>query len=118
MARTPLNSFLYRDIYRCLADKLARKGITQDTLDAILTWLLDYDADTLAKLQNTDTRYVDFLLNAPALNPLYRQVTGSICGIKVETIEDPALRLVRVVDKLTDMACKGKALQELFPKTE
>mgnify|MGYP000606342171 CR=1 FL=1 len=60
--------------------------------------------------------YGDFFRNAPAPNPNRKLITGSICGVKVETIEDPLMQEIRYLDKLVDELAKGKAMEKVLRK--
>lgn len=59
----------------------------------------------------SDIAYGDFFQNAPAPNPNRKLITGSVCGVKVETIEDPLMQEIRYLDKLVDELAKGKAME-------
>ena len=64
----------------------------------------------------SDIAYGDFFQNAPAPNPNRRLITGSVCGVKVETIEDPLMQEIRYLDKLVDELSKGKAMEKILRK--
>ena len=78
------------------------------------TWLTGYAAEDLAHLEQSDTTYGDFFRNAPAMNPNRFLITGKVCGIQVETIEDPLMREIRYLDKLVDELAKGKAMERIL----
>lgn len=64
----------------------------------------------------SDIAYGDFFQNAPAPNPNRKLITGSVCGVKVETIEDPLMQEIRYLDKLVDELAKGKAMEKVLQK--
>ena len=70
--------------------------------------------DRLEELLKSDITYGDFFRNAPALNPARKQIKGSVCGVKVETIEDPLMQEIRYLDKLVDELAKGKQMEKIM----
>lgn len=70
----------------------------------------------MASLVESDITYGDFFRNAPAPNPNRKLITGSICGVKVETIQDPLMQEIRYLDKLVDELAKGKAMEKVLRK--
>ena len=101
-------------VYPLYIAKAERKGRSKDEVDAIIRWLTGYrqeDVDThLEKQTNIET----FFTNAPHLNPNRKLITGLICGIRVEQIEDPIIRDVRYLDKLIDELAKGKPMEKIL----
>ena len=79
----------------------------------ICRWLTGYTNEQLDELLNSDITYGDFFRNAPALNPARKQIKGSICGVKVEIIEDPLMQEIRYLDKLVDELAKGKPMEKI-----
>ena len=69
-----------------------------------------------AGLAQSDTSYGDFFRNSPAMNPARALITGKICGIRVEEIEDPLMRDIRYLDKLVDELAKGKPMEKILRK--
>ena len=78
-------------------------------------WLTGYSPEELEQCMEGTVTYGDFFRNAPAINPLSQQVTGKICGVRVEEIADPLTRQIRVLDRLVDGLAKGKPLEKLIP---
>lgn len=103
-------------VYPLLVAKAERKGRSRAEVDAVTCWLTGYNREDLAALVETDISYGDFFRGAPAPNPNRDKVTGSICGVKVEAIQDPLLRDIRVLDKLVDELAKGKPLEKVLRK--
>ena len=101
-------------VYPMLIAKAERKGRTRDEVLAVTAWLTGYTNEQLEELLNSDITYGDFFCNAPALNPARKQIKGSVCGVKVETIEDPLMREIRILDKLVDELAKGKPMEKIM----
>ena len=77
-------------------------------------WLTGYTKGQLEELLSSEVSYGDFFRNAPALNPARKQIKGSVCGVKVETIEDPLMQEIRYLDKLVDELAKGKPMEKIL----
>lgn len=103
-----VSTMLFTKIYPFLIAKVERKGRTRKEAIEVTTWLTGYTEEQIEALEASDATYGDFINNAPCWNPKSEQITGSICGIKVETIEDPFMKKVRQLDKLIDELAKGK----------
>ena len=101
-------------VYPMLIAKAERKGRTRDEVLAVTAWLTGYSGAKLEDLLGSDITYGDFFRNAPALNPARRSIKGSVCGVKVETIEDPLMREIRILDKLVDELAKGKPMEKIM----
>lgn len=105
-----------KKIYPLLVAKAERKGRTRAEVDEVTCWLTGYSREELAGLVETTITYGDFFRNAPAPNPNRKLITGSICGVKVEAIEDPLMQEIRYLDKLVDELAKGKKLEKVLRK--
>lgn len=103
-------------VYPMLIAKAERKGRTRDEVLEVTSWLTGYTPGQIEALMESDTAYGDFFRKAPALNPNRRLIKGSICGIKVELIEDPLMQNIRYLDKLVDELAKGKAMEKILRK--
>ena len=95
-------------VYPLLVAKAEKKGRSRGEVDAAACWLTGYSQEQLAALLESDIAYGDFFRQAPAPHPNRGLITGSVCGVKVETIQDPLLREIRYLDKLVDELAKGK----------
>lgn len=104
----------FASIYPLYIAKVERKGRTKDDVDQIIRWLTGFTQEAFeAQLANrSDVR--TFFAEAPALNPARTAITGLICGIRVENIEQPLMREVRYLDKLIDELAKGKAMEKIL----
>ncbi len=79
----------FSNVYACLIAKAERKNRTKAEVDEIICWLTGYSSESLAQLSQGTICYGDFFRSAPAMNPDRKQITGSVCGVRVETIRDP-----------------------------
>ena len=103
-------------VYPMLIAKAERKGRTREEVLEVTSWLTGYTHDQIEALLGSDTTYGDFFRKAPALHPNRALIKGSICGIKVELIEDPRMQNIRYLDKLVDELSKGKAMEKIMRK--
>ena len=97
-------------VYPLLVAKAERKGRTKAEVDEVTSWLTGYDMETA----DLDVTYAEFFDNAPAYNPRAELITGKICGIQVEAIEDPLMKKIRQLDKLVDELAKGKPMEKVL----
>ena len=95
-------------IYRLLLDKAVKKGRTEEEVHQVTAWLTGYTPEDIARLEQSDTTYGAFFQKAPAMNPDRALITGKVCGVRVEAIEEPLMRKIRCLDKLTDELARGK----------
>jgi len=100
-------------VYPLYLAKVEKKGRTQDELDAVIRWLTGYDETELCQHLADGTTFADFFAGA-RLNHNAAQITGVICGVRVETIEDPLMQQIRYLDKLVDELAKGRALEKVL----
>lgn len=106
----------FAKVYTLLIAKIEKKGRTRDEIDQITCWLTGYKKEELDNFLLSDMAYGDFFLNAPELNPNRKLITGKICGISVEKIEEPLMQEIRYLDKLVDELAKGKAMEKILRK--
>jgi hypothetical protein len=100
-------------VYPLYVAKLERKGRTQAELDEVIEWLTGFDADALAAHLDAKTTFTDFFA-AATINPHAVLITGMICGVRVEQIEDPLMQQIRYLDKLVDDLAKGRAMAKVL----
>ena len=105
-----------KKVYPLLVAKAEKKGRTRAEVDQVTCWLTGYSQEELSSLVESDIAYGDFFRNAPAPNPNRKLITGSVCGVKVETIEDPLMQEIRYLDKLVDELARGKPLDRVLRK--
>ena len=104
----------FAKVYPLLIAKAVRKGRTREEVQKVTAWLTGYTNEQLEELLDSGITYGDFFHNAPALNPARKRITGSVCGVKVETIEDPLMQEIRYLDKLVDELAKGKPMETIM----
>ena len=108
----------FAGVYPHYVTKAAKKGRTRDEVDEIIRWLTGYTKAGLAKQIEKRTSMRDFYEKAPWLNPNATLITGTICGIRVENIEDPLMQKIRWLDKLVDELAKGKKMEKILRTAE
>lgn len=104
----------FASVYPHYIAKAEKKGRTKAELDQIIFWLTGYTPAQFEALLADKTDLRTFYTEAPRLNPARALITGVICGIRVETIEDPLMREIRYLDKLIDELAKGKAMDKIL----
>lgn len=101
-------------VYGALLAKIERKGRSRVELDQVIAWHTGYDDAALAAAL-ADGRSMDaFFAQAPAMNPARSLVTGVVCGVRVETVEEPLMREIRILDKLVDELAKGRPMAKIL----
>ena len=101
-------------VYPLYVDKAEKKHRTKREVDQILRWLTGYTQRQLMAKVRQETTFEHFFGGAPAMNPDRSLITGVVCGVRVEEVEDPVLREVRYLDKLIDELAKGKAMETIL----
>lgn len=101
-------------VYPLYIAKSEKKGRTQAEVDEIIRWLTGYSQSGLEAQLENQTNFETFFAQAPALNPARRLITGVICGVRVEEIQDPTMQEIRYLDKLIDELAKGKAMEKIL----
>ena len=100
-------------VYPHYVAKVENKGRTKAELDQVIEWLTGFDASALSAHLAAGTTFADFIADA-TLNPDASSITGPVCGVRVETIEDPLMQKIRYLDKLVDELAKGKSLEKIL----
>ena len=109
MPRKSVFDMPFPKVYEALVNKAEKKGRTKAEVDEVICWLTGYsDMEEL-----DDKTYGEFLAGAPSWNPRSEYITGKICGVQVETIEDSAMKKVRQLDKLVDELAKGRPMEKI-----
>ncbi len=103
----------FSSVYPLYIAKLERKGRTKAELDEVIEWLTGFDAAALQAHLDARTSFAEFFDHA-RLNPDAALITGVICGVRVEQIEDPLMQKIRYLDKLVDELARGKAMQKVL----
>jgi hypothetical protein len=109
-------SMPFSSVYPLYLQKAEKKGRTKEELDEVLIWLTGYDIQSLQQQINNKSDLKTFFDNAPIINPNVSKITGTICGIRVEEIEDKLMQKIRYMDKLVDELAKGKPMEKILRK--
>jgi len=104
----------FASVYPLYVQKAERKGRSRDEVDEVICWLTGYDRDGLQRQIEKGVDFETFLAQAPAPNPQSALITGTVCGVRVEEVEDPLMRRIRQLDKLVDELAKGKAMGKIL----
>jgi hypothetical protein len=116
MKKHRLYATSFATVYPYYVAKAVKKGRTKAELDEIICWLTGYDNDELETQIDKQTDFETFYTKAPRMNPSRSLITGVICGVRVEDIEDPIMQEIRYLDKLIDELAKGKTMDKILRK--
>ncbi|MGL4361899.1 MAG: DUF2200 domain-containing protein [Cellulosilyticaceae bacterium] len=114
MSYDKLYNMKFEKIYKLFIDKAIKKSRTEEEVIEIICWLTSYTKAEIENAIKTDVNYKEFFLNAPKMNENRHLIKGSICGIKLEQIEDELIRDIRYLDKLIDELAKGKSMEKIL----
>ena len=114
MPRTDVTQMPFAKLYSLLVNKAEKKGRTRQEVDEVTSWLTGYTPEDIARLEQADTTYGAFFQKAPAMNPDRALITGKVCGVRVDEIQDPIMREIRYLDKLVDELAKGKTMEQIL----
>lgn len=101
-------------VYPHYVTKAEKKGRTREEVDTIICWLTGYSADALQERLQNGCDFRTFFAEAPAMHPNTPLITGVVCGVRVETVEDPLMQQIRWLDKLVDELAKGRAMAKIL----
>ena len=104
----------FGSVYPHYVTKAEKKGRTKAEVDEVVRWLTGYSQAQLDAVVADGTDFEAFFANAPAMNPARSLITGSVCGVKVQEVEEPLMREIRYLDKLIDELAKGKAMAKVL----
>lgn len=107
-------STAFAKVYPMYVQKAERKGRTKDEVDRVIRWLTGYDEAGLSHQIAQGADFRAFFDQAPAPHPNSALITGVVCGVRVEAVEDPLMRRIRQLDKLIDELAKGKAMEKIL----
>jgi hypothetical protein len=114
MTRHRIYSVSVASVYPHYLAKAEKKGRTKGEVDEIIRWLTGYSQAGLDRQLEDGTTFEDFFAQAPDMNPSRSLITGSICGIRVEEIEQPLMREIRYLDKLIDELARGRPMEKIL----
>ena len=116
MAEHPVYRMAFAKVYPLLVQKAERKGRTKAEVDEVIFWLTGYDETGLQSQLDKGVDMATFYAEAPSMNPPRDLIKGVVCGVRVETIEDPLMKSIRQLDKLVDELAKGKTMDKIIRK--
>ncbi len=103
----------FASVYPHYVTKVERKGRTKAELDQVIEWLTGFDEPALSGHLAAGTTFEDFFADA-RLNPAASLITGTVCGVRVEAVEDPLMQKIRYLDKLVDELARGKSMDKVL----
>lgn len=114
MPTREISKLLFTTVYPLYVQKAERKGRTREEVDTVICWLTGYSREQLARHIAVDIDFQAFFDQAPAIHPNSSRITGVVCGVRVETLEDPITQKVRWLDKLIDELAKGRPMDKIL----
>ena len=104
----------FASVYPLYIDKAKKKGRTKAEVDEIIFWLTGHQAKSLQKVIDGKIDLETFFAKAPRFQPNAKLITGVVCGVRVEDVEDETMRKIRYLDKLVDELAKGKTMEKVL----
>lgn len=104
----------FGDVYPLYVQKAERKNRTKQEVDRVICWLTGYDRAGLQRQIKQGSDFETFFAQAPALNPNRSQIQGTVCGVRVQDIQEPLMQNIRYLDKLIDELAKGKPMDKIL----
>jgi hypothetical protein len=114
VAKHRIYTMKFSGVYPLYVQKAERKNRTKEEVDQVICWLTGYDKGGLKKQIEKGNDFETFFAQAPALNPKCSLITGVVCGVRVEDVEDPLMQKVRYLDKLVDELAKGRPMEKIL----
>ncbi|MET0673914.1 MAG: DUF2200 domain-containing protein [Microbacterium pygmaeum] len=100
-------------VYPLYIAKVERKGRSKGEVDEVIRWLTGFDQEQLQRQVDENSTFEQFFAEAH-LNPDVALITGVVCGVRVEDIDDPLMQKIRYLDKLVDELARGKAMSKVL----
>ena len=116
MTKHRIYSVSVASVYPHYVAKAEKKGRSKAEVDEIICWLTGHNQQTLARALADGTTFEDFFANAPRMNPSRSLIKGTVCGVRVEEVEEPTMREIRYLDKLIDELAKGRPMEKILRK--
>jgi len=104
----------FASVYPHYVTKAEKKGHSKRDVNKIIRWLTGYDSKQFQKALRAETDFETFFGEAPELNPDRRLITGVVCGVRVEDIEEPIMQEIRYLDKMIDELARGKKMDKIL----
>jgi hypothetical protein len=116
MTKPRIYTINFAGVYPLYITKAEKKGHTKAEVDEIINWLTGYDQKAIGAELGKQPDLETFFAEAPKPNPSRSLITGVICGVRVEEIEDKTTQEIRYLDKLIDELARGKAMEKILRK--
>ncbi len=116
MQKPKMFSMSFADVYPLYVKKAERKGRTKSEVDEIIFWLTGYDQKGLQEQLDNKNDFEMFFEQAPKINPNASLIKGTICGYRIEDIDDKLMRNIRYLDKMIDELAHGKVMDKILRK--
>jgi hypothetical protein len=114
MKKPQIYTMSFARVYPLYIAKAERKGRERSEVDEIIRWLTGYSQEDVEAHVEKETDLETFFADAPRLHPSRSLITGTICGVRVEDIEEPTMQGIRYLDKLVDELAKGKTMEKIL----
>lgn len=114
VARPRIYTLTFSSILPLYVQKVERKGRSADEVYHVISWLTGYDRAAIDTAAASEIDLEAFFAQAPILNPNAALITGVVCGVRVEEIEDPVVQRIRYLDKLVDELARGKKITSIL----
>ena len=114
MPRQSISDMKFSNVFPLLIQKAERKNRTRAEVYEVTAWLTGYTPEQIDAALGSEITYGTFFTDAPAYNPRAGLIQGKICGVQVETIDDPLMKKIRQLDKLVDELAKGKTMEKIL----
>ncbi|MCW1934796.1 DUF2200 domain-containing protein [Pararhodobacter zhoushanensis] len=114
MAKHRVYTMSFGSVYPLYVAKAEKKGRAKAEVDQVIHWLTGYDQATLDARISDKTDFETFFADAPAMNPERVKITGKICGVQIEEIEEETMREIRYLDKLVDELARGRPMSKIL----
>ena len=114
MAKNRIYMMKFAGVYPLYVQKAERKNRTKEEVDQVICWLTGFDRAGLKRQIDHGNDFETFFAQAPAFNPNSSLITGVVCGVRVEEIDDPLMQKVRYLDKLIDELAKGRPMEKIL----
>lgn len=104
----------FASVYPLYVQKAESKGRTKQEVDEVIAWLTGYKGALLQRVIASRVDLETFFAEAPRMNPNARLITGVVCGVRVEALDDPLMQKIRYLDKLVDELARGKKMASIL----
>jgi hypothetical protein len=116
MEKHRIYTMSFARVYPEYISKAERKGRTKAEVDEVIRWLTGYSQEGFEAQLEKQTDFENFFTEAPQLNPARALIKGTVCGVRLEDIQDPMMKEIRYLDKLIDELARGKAMEKILRK--